>query len=63
MKKKFTTLITFIIAAIVFYLLLAFNVFHIGEKIAPSSKDYLKEVTPEDIGIEDEFFDNTALPP
>ncbi len=32
----------FIIATIVFYLLLAFNVFHIGEKLVPTAKDYLE---------------------
>lgn len=62
MKKRLITLIKFIILVAIFYALLAFNVFHIGEKIAPSSKDYLKEATPEDISMEDEFFDNTALP-
>lgn len=61
MKAK--TIIKFIIFVAIFYALLAFNVFHLGEKIVPSSKDYLKESMPEDIGIEDEFFDNTALPP
>ena len=56
-------IIKFIILVIIFYALLALNVFHIGEKIAPTSKDYLKEVMPENINMEDEFFDNTALPP
>lgn len=32
--------IKFIIVTVIFYALLAFNVFHIGEKIAPKNKDY-----------------------
>ena len=62
MNRK--TILKFIVATILFYLALAFNVFHIGEKIAPqeanSSKNYLQENTPvENLDIEEEYFNIT----
>jgi hypothetical protein len=48
MKKKIITLIKFLIITIVFYLLLAFNVFHLWEKLVPSSKNYLETNIVED---------------
>jgi len=46
MKSKIITLIKFIIVIAIFYAILASNVFHIGEKLVPSSKDYLKVNIP-----------------
>ena len=59
MNRK--AILKFIIATIIFYLVLAFNVFHIGEKLTPEKtgtiKDYLKEdVKIENIDIEEEYF-------
>lgn len=39
---KLRRILKFIIATIVFYAFLAFNVFHIGEFLVPTSKDYLE---------------------
>ena len=59
MNRK--TILKFIVATIIFYLVLAFNVFHIGEKLTPEKtetiKNYLKEdVKIENIDIEEEYF-------
>jgi len=40
-------IITFIILVAIFYAALAFNVFHIGDKLVPSGKNYLEINTPE----------------
>jgi hypothetical protein len=59
-KKIIITLIKFFIFVIIFYACLALNLFHIGEKIVPESKEYLNENIPtEDISIEDEYFSDT----
>ncbi len=56
MKKKIIILIKFIILTTVFYLLLAFNIFHLGETLVPSSKDYLQENIPqEDQNLEQNY--------
>lgn len=61
MNRK--TIIKFIIFTGIFYTILTFNVFHLGEKLAPSSKNYLKENIPtEDIDIEEIYF-NKITPP
>lgn len=60
MKKKIISLIKLLILAGIFYAILAFNVFHLGEKLVPSSKDYLKENIPtEDQDIEETYFNTT----
>jgi len=56
MKKKIIILIKFIIAVIVFYLLLAFNIFHLGERLVPSTKDFLEiNVPQEDQNLEENY--------
>jgi hypothetical protein len=63
MKKKSITIVKFIILVTIFYAILAFNVFHIGEKMVPSSKDYLTEDIPtEDSNIEENYFDRIIVP-
>lgn len=58
MKKKIIGIIKFIIAVIVFYLLLAFNVFHLWENLVPSSKDYLQERTQQqDQDLEEKYLE------
>ena len=47
MKKGIIVTIKFIVAIVVFYLLLTFNVFHIGDLLLPSSKDYVEIITPQ----------------
>ena len=44
-QKILNQIITFIIATILFYMLLNYNVFHIGDFVAQTSKDYL-EISP-----------------
>lgn len=46
MKKKIVTLIKFIILVAIFYALLVFNIFNIGEKLVPTPKDYIKMDQP-----------------
>ncbi|MFA6256549.1 MAG: hypothetical protein WC606_05260 [Candidatus Absconditabacterales bacterium] len=41
------TIIKFIIFVAIFYALLAFNIFHIGENLVPSTKDYVETNTPQ----------------
>jgi len=54
--------VKFVLLTAVCYLLLAFNVFHIGEKLVPKSKNYLKEHIPsEDKEIEESFFDEISV--
>lgn len=59
---KVNQAVKFIILTAIFYALLAFNVFHIGEKLVPETKDYTEiylpeeEQIPEDISLE---IDNT----
>jgi hypothetical protein len=53
-------IIKFIIITAIFYALLAFNVFHIGEKLVPSPKDYVEIELPQ-AEIEDES-DNREIP-
>ena len=48
MKKKIIILIKFIAIAAIFYLLLAFNVFHLWEKLLPNTKDYVEINIPQD---------------
>jgi uncharacterized protein YxeA len=48
MKKTIIALIKLIILAAIFYALLAFNVFHIGEKLIPNTKDYVGTETTQD---------------
>jgi len=51
-------IIKFIIATSIFYALLAFNVFHIGETLVPSTKDYLDiQIPTEDKDIEESFYE------
>jgi len=60
---KLKTIIKFIILVAIFYAFLAFNVFHIGEKMVPNSKNYLTEDIPtEDMEIEDNYFETTVIP-
>lgn len=47
MKKKITMLLKFVIITILWYLLLQFNIFHIGDLLVPSSKDYVEITTPQ----------------
>lgn len=55
---KINQIIKFIIIAIIFYALLAFNVFHLGEKLVPSTKDYTNITTPtENQTIEDIYLE------
>ena len=49
MKKKIIIFLKLIIITILWYLFLSFNIFHIGEKLVPNSKNYL-----EDTGIQQE---------
>lgn len=61
MRKRIIALIKLIIMTIVFYLLLAFNVFHLGEKLAPSTKDYLEmDITQEDEDTEELYLETGA---
>jgi len=46
MKARIITFIKFIILVAIFYALLAFNVFHLWEKLVPSTKDYLNTNVP-----------------
>lgn len=58
MRKKIITLIKLIILAAIFYALLAFNVFHLGEKLVPSTKDYLEVNIPtEDTTLEERYLE------
>jgi len=41
MKKKINMLIKLLIATSIFYLILVFNIFHLGEDLVPSTKEYL----------------------
>jgi hypothetical protein len=57
---KLQTIIKFIILVAIFYALLAFNIFHLGEKIVPSIKDYLQtNIQIEDKDIEETYFSTT----
>jgi len=49
MKVRIITLIKFIIFVAIFYALLAFNVFNIGERLLPTPTDYIEIDTPEDM--------------
>ncbi len=51
-------IIKFIIFVAIFYMLLAFNVFHLGEKLAPNKKDYLEINIPTENEIVDEVYFN-----
>jgi hypothetical protein len=64
MKKKIITLIKLIILAAIFYALLACNVFHIGEKLVPTTKDYIEmDIPTEDTDLEENYLEpNTTLP-
>lgn len=46
---NYKRIIKFIITTLLFYLLLVFNVFHIGEKLLPTTKDYLENDVQEEI--------------
>ncbi len=59
MKKRIIVLIKFIILVAIFYVLLAFNVFRIGEKLVPSTKDYLQiNVPQENQNLEENYMNN-----
>ena len=45
---NYKQVIKFIITTIIFYLLLVYNVFHIGEKLLPTAKDYLQSDTQQE---------------
>lgn len=66
MTTKIIALIKAIVLVGIFYLLLVYNVFDIGETLVPSSKDYLQENTPitekslEEIYLQDESTDQTG---
>ena len=66
MTTKIIALIKAIVLVGIFYLLLVYNVFDIGETLVPSSKDYLQESTPitekslEEIYLQDESFNQTG---
>lgn len=61
MKKKIIILIKFTVAAVVFYLLLAFNVFHLWEKLVPSTKNYLEVNIPtHDQDLEENYLEIDA---
>ncbi len=60
MKAK--TVIKFIIFVAIFYALLAFNVFHIGEKIVPTTKDYVEMNIPtEDVDLEENYLETNTI--
>ena len=60
MKAK--TVIKFIILVAIFYALLAFNVFHIGEKLVPTTKDYLEmNIPPQDKDLEENYLENEPM--
>ena len=62
MKKKIITLIKLIILTGIFYVLLVFNVFHLGEKLIPSTKDYLKVNVPtQDQILEDSYLERDVM--
>lgn len=61
MKKKIIIFIKFTVAVIVFYLLLAFNVFHLWEKLVPSSKDYLETNIPQEGKDLEEIYLETGI--
>lgn len=46
---NYKRIIKFIITTVLFYLLLVFNIFHIGEKLLPTTKDYLENDVQEEI--------------
>jgi hypothetical protein len=55
---KVKNIIKFIILVGICYALLAFNIFHLGEKIAPNTKDYLETNIPtEDTDIENTYLE------
>jgi len=63
MNRKFITIIKFAILVIIFYALLAFNVFHLWEKLIPSTKDYLETNTPQiDQNLEDTYSEGDVIP-
>jgi len=58
MKKKIITFIKFIILAAIFYVLLVLNIFHLGEKLLPITKDYIeKNITGEDQDLEQTYLE------
>lgn len=58
MKKKISIFIKFIILAAIFYAILAFNVFHLWEKLIPSTKDYLNVNIPTgEQNLEEKYFE------
>ncbi len=59
-RKAIINFIKFILFVAIFYALLAFNVFHLWEKLVPSSKDYLETSISEDREIEETYFTETA---
>ncbi len=63
MKGKIIMLIKFIIIASICYLLLAYNIFNIGEKLVPSTKDYLHIDIPEaNQDLEEQYLDIPQTP-
>jgi len=46
---NYKRIIKFIITTLLFYLLLVSNIFHIGEKLLPTTKDYLENDREEEI--------------
>lgn len=59
MNRKRT--IKFLIITAICYLLLTFNVFHIGQKLVPIDIDYLTQEKPQDKSIEDIYFETPIL--
>ncbi len=60
---KIKQIIKFIIFVAIFYAILAFNIFHIGEKLTSQTKDYLDINIPKtDQNLEDIYSDTGILP-
>ena len=63
MNNKIIILIKLIIATTIFYAFLAFNIFHLGEILVPSSKDYLQVNIPQtDQNLEQNYLNMDITP-
>ncbi len=63
MNNKIIILMKFIIITALFYALLAFNIFHLGDIVVPSSKNYLQVNIPQqDQDLEQNYL-NMDIPP
>ncbi len=57
-RQRIIIIIKLLVLTIVFYALLALNVFHLGDILVPSSKDYLKtDISPESQDLEQNYLE------